>query len=185
MAMAMAKNIRVYVLMIIGGLALSCNAATYIVGDTSGWDISTDLDSWSQGKRFYVGDVLVFQYSSSQSLNEVTRENYNTCNTTNVLKAYTNGNTTVTLSQPGQRFFVSGNRLLCLGGMKMQVNVENNQSFSPAAAPQPPPQSNSLPRPSSKTDNDGVPSGSTRLVIGGKEALGIVFACYVISLAFI
>ncbi|KAG7017090.1 Uclacyanin 1, partial [Cucurbita argyrosperma subsp. argyrosperma] len=164
MAMAMAKNIRVYVLMIIGGLALSCNAATYIVGDTSGWDISTDLDSWSQGKRFY---------------------NYNTCNTTNVLKAYTNGNTTVTLSQPGQRFFVSGNRLLCLGGMKMQVNVENNQSFSPAAAPQPPPQSNSLPRPSSKTDNDGVPSGSTRLVIGGKEALGIVFACYVISLAFI
>ena len=58
MAMAMAKNIWVYVLVIIGGLALSCNATTYIVGDTSGWDISTDLDAWSQGKRFYVGDVL-------------------------------------------------------------------------------------------------------------------------------
>lgn len=35
-----------------------CNATTYFVGDTSGWDISSDLDSWPLGKRFSVGDVL-------------------------------------------------------------------------------------------------------------------------------
>lgn len=35
-----------------------CNATTYFVGDTSGWDISSDLDSWTLGKRFSVGDVL-------------------------------------------------------------------------------------------------------------------------------
>ncbi|CAK9311173.1 unnamed protein product [Citrullus colocynthis] len=181
----MGNNIWVCVLMVIGGLVLRCNATTYIVGDTSGWDISTDLDTWSQGKRFFVGDVLVFQYSSSASLNEVTRENFNTCNTTNVLKAYSSGNTTVTLSNPGQRFFVSGNRLLCLGGMKLQVNVENNQSFSPTAAPHPPPQSDALPRPSSKTDNNGVPSASAGFLIGGKKALAIVFVCYVVSTSFI
>lgn len=45
--------------MIIAGFALrSCTATTYIVGDSSGWDISTDLDTWSQGKRFFVGDLL-------------------------------------------------------------------------------------------------------------------------------
>lgn len=128
----------------------------------------------------------MFQYSSSESLNEVTRENFNTCNTTNVLKAYSTGNTTVTLSQPGQRFFVSGNRLLCLAGMKLQVNVENNQSFSPAAAPHPPPQSDGLPRPSSKTDNDAVPSAAAEFGIGGKGTLAIVSVSYVIiSTAFI
>lgn len=35
-----------------------CNATTYFVGDTSGWDISSDLESWPLGKRFSVGDVL-------------------------------------------------------------------------------------------------------------------------------
>ncbi|KAL0542048.1 hypothetical protein IC582_022135 [Cucumis melo] len=178
------NNTWVCVLVVIFGFAfIRCNATTYIVGDTSGWDISTDLDTWSQGKRFFVGDVLVFQYSSSASLNEVTRENFNTCNTTNVLKAYSSGNTTVTLSKPGQRFFVSGNRLLCLGGMKLQVNVENNQSFSPAAAPQPPPSSHSddLPRPSSKTDNNSVPNTAAGFVMEGKQARAILFVCCVIS----
>lgn len=40
------------------GLALTCNATTYTVGDSSGWDISSDLDSWAVGKTFAVGDVL-------------------------------------------------------------------------------------------------------------------------------
>lgn len=35
-----------------------CNATTYFVGDSSGWDISSDLDSWTLGKRFSVGDIL-------------------------------------------------------------------------------------------------------------------------------
>lgn len=30
----------------------------YTVGDTAGWDISSDLDSWVTGKRFVAGDVL-------------------------------------------------------------------------------------------------------------------------------
>lgn len=35
-----------------------CNATTYFVGDSSGWDISSDLESWTSGKRFSPGDVL-------------------------------------------------------------------------------------------------------------------------------
>ncbi|PPD73187.1 hypothetical protein GOBAR_DD29892 [Gossypium barbadense] len=51
--------------------ALTSHAATYVVGDTSGWDISSDIDSWASSKTFNVGDVLLFQYSSSHSVNEL------------------------------------------------------------------------------------------------------------------
>lgn len=40
------------------GFALTCSATTYTVGDTSGWDISTDLNTWSNDKKFNVGDIL-------------------------------------------------------------------------------------------------------------------------------
>lgn len=55
----MAKLVLGYFLLVLG-LTLTCNiaATTYTVGDNSGWDISTDLDSWVQGKKFVVGDVL-------------------------------------------------------------------------------------------------------------------------------
>ncbi|KAF5456216.1 hypothetical protein F2P56_025721 [Juglans regia] len=150
----MAKQLQVFVLVALS-LALTCTATTYVVGDNSGWDISTDLDSWTKGKRFVVGDVLLFQFSSSNSLEEVTKENFNNCNTTNVLKSYTNGNTTVTLSKPGPRYFISGNKLYCLGGMKLQVNVEdNNQEYSPAGAP--------LPADASDQGGDALPRSSTK-----------------------
>jgi len=54
---SMAKLVLVYSLVVLG-LALTCNAATYMVGDNSGWDISTDLDTWAQSKTFVVGDLL-------------------------------------------------------------------------------------------------------------------------------
>lgn len=49
-----------YNLCIIFGIVVirRCNATTYFVGDSSGWDISSDLDTWNSGKRFSPGDVL-------------------------------------------------------------------------------------------------------------------------------
>ena len=45
--------------LVVLGFALTCSAATfYTVGDSSGWDISTDLDTWAKDKKFIVGDVL-------------------------------------------------------------------------------------------------------------------------------
>ncbi|MFQ6632697.1 hypothetical protein Gotur_009026 [Gossypium turneri] len=59
--------------------ALTSHAATYAVGDTSGWDISSDIGSWASSKTFNVGDVLLLQYSSSHSVNEVRKESFETC----------------------------------------------------------------------------------------------------------
>lgn len=54
----MAKLLLVYVILVILAIAYSGSATNYLVGDNSGWDISTDLDTWLLGKRFIVGDVL-------------------------------------------------------------------------------------------------------------------------------
>ncbi|KAI4320095.1 hypothetical protein MLD38_033609 [Melastoma candidum] len=136
------------------GLYPSCDAATYTVGDTSGWDISTDLDTWPQGKTFYVGDVLVFQYSSSDNLEELSKEYYDNCTTTRPLQSYSNGNTSIPLTRPGPWYFASGNRLYCLGGMKLQVNAESSsQAGSPAEAPT---------QPSTKSDNPFNPASDAQ-----------------------
>nr|AFK42126.1 unknown [Lotus japonicus] len=116
---------------------ISCSATTYNVGDTSGWDISSSLDTWTADKKFQTGDALSFQYSSMYSVDEVTKENYDTCNTSNILKSYGNGNTTVPLTKAGERYFICGNKLYCLGGMKLHVHVEDNKNttISPTLAP--------------------------------------------------
>ncbi|XP_076958950.1 mavicyanin-like [Bidens hawaiensis] len=118
------------------GFAITSDANTYVVGDNSGWDISTNLDTWEQGKKFIVGDVLVFQYASTDSLCEVGQESFRTCNTTNVIKCYSNGNTSIPLTRPGERYFLCGNKLYCYSGMKLDVIVERNQSApAPTEAP--------------------------------------------------
>ncbi|XP_059317634.1 stellacyanin-like [Lycium ferocissimum] len=149
----MTKPLVVFVVLILSLIVCSSSATNYIVGDSSGWDISSDLDTWLIGKSFKVGDVLVFQYSSFDSVAEVTKENFDGCNTSNVLDSSKKGNTTFPLTKPGDRYFVSGNRLHCLGGMKLHVNVENDVAdASPAAAPEAGPSSS----PSSKSKNPSV-----------------------------
>ncbi|KAJ4955916.1 hypothetical protein NE237_012699 [Protea cynaroides] len=153
-------------------LVLTCSATMYTVGDTSGWDISSDLDSWVKNKTFNVGDVLLFQYSSSYTVNEVTRENFNGCNVTQAMQIYTGGNTTIPLTKPDDRFFVPGNKLYCLGGMKLQVDINGDQGAgTPASAPGLAPQA-------STSQNNNVPpkfSASDESLQGGRNFL--VAAC--------
>ncbi|XP_022738746.1 blue copper protein-like [Durio zibethinus] len=157
--------------------ALTSDATTYVVGDTSGWDISTDIDSWVSDKGFSVGDVLLFQYSSYHSVSEVTKKSFKTCNTTDTLRTFSNGNTTVTLSNAGAAYFVCGNKLHCLGGMRLQVNVEGDQTSSTVGAPEAQP-GTTLQQPASKTNNPTtvIPT-SSGYIIGGIQSLIIAFLC--------
>nr|AAR15424.1 Cu2+ plastocyanin-like [Sisymbrium irio] len=153
---------------IIFGISVTrrCNATTYFVGDTSGWDISSDLESWTSGKRFAVGDVLMFQYSSTHSVYEVAKDKFQNCNTTDPIRTFTNGNTTVALSKPGDRFFVCRNRLHCFSGMKLQVNVEGNgPSPAPVGAPRAAPAG--ILQPSSKKNDPATGVVSSAARVGG------------------
>ncbi|KAK4766605.1 hypothetical protein SAY87_008247 [Trapa incisa] len=150
----------------------SCTGTAYRVGDSPGWDISTDLDAWATDKTFYVGDILVFQYSSSNSLEQVTKDSFDNCTTTNALETFSNGNTSIPLRRPGPWYFTAGNRLYCLGGMKLQVNaIENSTTGSPVGAPavaQPGGDDGAFPRPSSRSGN---PSGSDPTTSNGFSSI--------------
>ncbi|EOA22849.1 hypothetical protein CARUB_v10003579mg [Capsella rubella] len=161
-----------------------CDATTYFVGDSSGWDISSDLESWTSGKRFSPGDVLMFQYSSTHSVYEVAKNNYQSCNTTDPIRTFTNGNTTVSLSKPGDRFFVCGNRLHCFAGMRLQVNVQGNgPSQAPVGSPQAAPAG--ILQPSSKKNNPatGVASSAARFNGNGSTGSMGIFV-YLMLFAF-
>ncbi|XWS47717.1 hypothetical protein CRYUN_Cryun13aG0008200 [Craigia yunnanensis] len=180
----MAKLILLWFLAIFC-FALTSDAATYVVGDTSGWDISSDIDSWVSDKIFKVGDALLFQYSSYHSVSEVTKESFESCNTTDTLSTFSNGNTTVTLSNAVARYFVCGNKLHCLGGMKLQVNVEDDKTSSTVGAPEAQPGA-TLPQPSSKSNNPStvIPT-SSGYIIGGIQSLVIAFICLTATKLFL
>ena len=136
--------------------------------------------------------LSVFQYSSSHSVSEVTRENFESCNTTNVVRTYSAGNTTVTLEKPGDRYFVCGNKLHCLAGMKLKVTAEANQSAAPAGAPQAATtdsdqgsnnnNSGVIRNPSSKS-NKQIPSSTASFSRDGRVvyAVGLAFLGFVLN----
>lgn len=117
-------------------------------------------------------------------MSEVTKEDFAGCNTSNVLDSSKNGNTNITLTKPGDRYFVCGNRLHCLGGMKLHVNVENEnvEAESPAAAPSQ--GGGSSFSPSSKSKNPSfVPSFALSNCHVGLESILLVILAF-LSLAF-
>ncbi|KAF8687942.1 hypothetical protein HU200_042535 [Digitaria exilis] len=141
-------------LLVLHGVPQRAYAASYNVGDRAGWDLSADLPSWANGKTFYVGDVLVFQYSKYHTLDEVDEAGFNNCSAANAILSQSDGNTT----------------LHCLSGMKLHVLVNQpagggGGGGAPAGAPPSPPQA-ALPPSADSTDDDaGVP----RLFLGGSH----------------
>ena len=135
---------------------------------------------------FSLSIVVVFQYSSSHSLEKVKKEDFDSCNTTNAARTFTNGNTTVPLTEPGTRYFVCGNQLHCLGGMKLQVNVEDNHANPPIGAPQAQPAGGALTQPSSKSNNpaSAIPT-SAGSVYGGRDCIVMAFLGFVATMFWV
>ncbi|XP_043705476.1 uclacyanin 1-like [Telopea speciosissima] len=108
--------------------------ANYTVGGSNGWDLTSNLQAWSAAQSFHVGDNLIFQYSSPHNLAEVTKSDYDSCQATNALQVYSDGNTVITLTTPGKRYFTCGVPGHCTQGMKLQVDT---LATSAATAPSP------------------------------------------------
>ncbi|GJM97420.1 hypothetical protein PR202_ga14345 [Eleusine coracana subsp. coracana] len=124
-------------------LLLLCGAAgavEHVVGDgDSGWDSGVNYAAWARKRTFAVGDVLVFQYVSSQhNVYEVSESTYRSCdgNHKGVLAKYTSGLDKVVLGEARSYWFICEFPGHCLGGMKLAVNV--SAPSSPHAAPFPP-----------------------------------------------
>ncbi|GMI88441.1 hypothetical protein HRI_002513400 [Hibiscus trionum] len=114
-------------------------AATHTVGGANGgWDSSTDVQTWVASHKFSVGDNLLFQYTPNHDVLEVTKADYDSCQTSSPLGTYSDGNTLVPLTSPGKRYFICGTIGHCSQGMKIEINtLATSPSIPPSASPAP------------------------------------------------
>ncbi|CAM0872355.1 unnamed protein product [Alopecurus aequalis] len=90
-------------------------AATYNV------DWSFNADSWSNGKNFRAGDVLVFNYNPSlHNVVAVDAGGYNSCQGSGA--TYNSGSDHVKLGA-GRTYFICTLSGHCVDGMRMAVNA--------------------------------------------------------------
>ncbi|KAG1326559.1 early nodulin-like protein 3 [Cocos nucifera] len=124
----------------------SSEAKDFLVGgNTEAWKIpsskSETLNRWAEATRFQVGDSLVWKYDGEKdSVLEVTRKDYLSCNTSSPIAEHKDGNTVVRLPQSGPYYFISGAEGACEKGEKLIVIVmsERHRRFggiSPAPSP--------------------------------------------------
>ncbi|KAH9695316.1 Phytocyanin domain-containing protein [Citrus sinensis] len=110
-------------------------AAVYKVGDDAGWSIpnaqSVNYNAWAEAIDFHVGDILSFEYNSLfHSVLEVSREDYESCNTQSPMKSYTTGKDSITLESSDPRYFICGAPGHCQMGMKLEIST-NGAGNSP------------------------------------------------------
>ncbi|KMZ58607.1 early nodulin-like protein 14 [Zostera marina] len=141
-----------------------CDAATAVeitVGGASDWGLGFNYTTWASSQTFTVGDTLDFKYTPGQhNVLEVTKANYDSCDTSNPISKNTTGNDKVLLTEVGTRYFICGFTGHCAGGMKLAVDVvasgQGSTSPSPAvpspAVPSPPPP----PPPPAASSADGL-----------------------------
>lgn len=82
----------------------------YHVGDSGGWSIIADYNYWTSKKDFHVGDILIFG-KMFHSLTQVNGEDYQSCNTKSPIKVYAIGSDAITLTKPGDYYFIGGRNL--------------------------------------------------------------------------
>ncbi|KFK33467.1 hypothetical protein AALP_AA5G016900 [Arabis alpina] len=96
-------------------------AATYTVGDSSGWALNAV--GWPSGKQFKAGDVLVFNYNPSfHNVVVVDSGGYKNCVTPASASTYTSGKDRMTLST-GPHYFICNFPSHCESDMKIAVTA--------------------------------------------------------------
>ncbi|KQJ94206.1 mavicyanin [Brachypodium distachyon] len=144
----------------------TASAATYNVGEPGGaWDLRTDYGNWASSKKFHPGDTIVFKYSPAQhDVLEVSKADYDSCNTNSPISTLTTGNDVVSLTSTGTRYFICGFPGHCTtsgtGLMKVKIDVTpGSSSNSPAPAAGPGASNSPPPPPSSAATSVGPTAG--------------------------
>ncbi|XVF89406.1 hypothetical protein PTKIN_Ptkin19aG0127800 [Pterospermum kingtungense] len=114
-------------------------------GKTDAWKIpsseSDSLNKWAEKSRFRIGDSLVWKYDGAKdSVLQVTKEAYTSCNTSDPIAEYKDGKTKVKLERSGSYFFISGANAHCEQGQKLHLVVMSPKhryrtGISPAPSP--------------------------------------------------
>ncbi|KAI4344286.1 hypothetical protein L6164_011532 [Bauhinia variegata] len=102
------------------------------------------LNQWAQHQRFRINDTLIWKYDpKSETVLQVDEEDYKSCNLSDPIQEYSDGDTKVVLEHSGSFYFISGIEGHCQKGLKLVVVVMSNshkakqKSPTPAPAPLP------------------------------------------------
>ncbi|KAJ4754768.1 Cupredoxin superfamily protein [Rhynchospora pubera] len=121
----MAPIVRSFIaLMAMAALAEVVIGTNYTVGAPAGsWDLKTNYTQWTK----------VFKYNNSiHDVREVTQYGYTWCSAAEPILADDSGFFVVELASNGTRYFICTISTHCLKGMKLQIDVLNSSSLSPA-----------------------------------------------------
>ncbi|KAG6553182.1 hypothetical protein Mapa_005241 [Marchantia paleacea] len=126
--------------LLLAGLLQCASAATYTVGDATGWTFppsATFYDDWAKTHTFRVGDQLVFPYTAGEhDVYEVSEADVASCTKTSPIQTWTETNSTVTLTVAGYHFYICSIGTHCAANMKMSLQVV--AADSPASSPSSP-----------------------------------------------
>ncbi|KAG9133513.1 hypothetical protein Leryth_026175 [Lithospermum erythrorhizon] len=145
-------------------LAAPTLATDFVVGDESGWTLGLNYTAWAEGKQFYVGDKLIFNYKEgAHNVHKVDGAGFRECLAPLTSVALTSGNDVIPLATPGRKWYICGIGKHCAdGNMKFLITVLPQMGPSPAPAPSP----------SSST------SSATYRVTGLQESFGLIIAAF-------
>ncbi|KAI3421343.1 uncharacterized protein J3R85_012368 [Psidium guajava] len=135
---------------------------TYIVGDDLGWLVPPGgyiaYETWAYDKTFLVGDVLVFNFTTGeQDVARVTKEAFDSCNSTSPIFLETTGPFNYTLDAAGEYYFIGTMDRHCFFGQKLAINVTASNSAAPPSTTTTPTPSSS-PSSSAPSPTAGGPS---------------------------
>ncbi|KAK9927404.1 hypothetical protein M0R45_024588 [Rubus argutus] len=128
---------QIYVILaILAIFAPTIFATDFIVGDDKGWNINVDYQAWSQGKQFYVGDNLVFNYPEGvHNVLKVNGTGFQECAAPAGTVALTSGKDVINLATPGRKWYICGVSKHCeVGPQKLFITVMPD-SFAPSPSP--------------------------------------------------
>ncbi|KAI3687499.1 hypothetical protein L1987_81196 [Smallanthus sonchifolius] len=96
----------------------------FVVGDYKGWTLNFDYQAWAMGKKFYVGDKLVFRYPKGiHNVFRVDGTSFHQCIIPAANQTLTSGYDVITLQTPGRKWYICGVGKHCQMGMKLFINV--------------------------------------------------------------
>ncbi|KAI5328716.1 hypothetical protein L3X38_028113 [Prunus dulcis] len=145
--------------------APSVLATDYVVGDDKGWTINFDYQVWAQGKSFYVGDNLVFNYpKGAHTVLKVNGTGFQQCAAPLDSVPLTSGKDVINLATPGRKWYICGVAQHCeLGNQKLLITVLPSSSSSA-----PSPSHSSWP---SATAGPGLSASAATTTVGTRFAL--------------
>ncbi|XP_039160041.1 umecyanin-like [Eucalyptus grandis] len=115
--------------------AVGANAATYNVLDQLGWSIpplgNIAYRTWAAGKSFDVNDTVVFNWTGTHDVAEVSKTDYDNCTSTNAIGTIqTVSPYSVVLNGTSSRYFICTVSNHCGLGQKVTLSIGSASSLA-------------------------------------------------------